>query len=77
MGRPDDREKRDAELDAKIKRILNETQYSRYHELGLQLEGPRALSRKSVADKLGLSEEKDLNRRVKAVLLFLAEGEGG
>ncbi len=26
--------------------------------------------------KLGLSEEKDLNRRVKAVLLYLAEGKG-
>ena len=31
----------------------------------------------SIFAKLGLSEEKDLNRRVKAVLLFLAEGEGG
>jgi DNA-binding NarL/FixJ family response regulator len=31
----------------------------------------------SIFAKLGLSEEKDLNRRVKAVLLFLAEGKGG
>ena len=31
----------------------------------------------SIFAKLGLSEEKDLNRRVKAVLLYLAEGEGG
>jgi DNA-binding NarL/FixJ family response regulator len=31
----------------------------------------------SIFAKLGLSEEKDLNRRVKAVLLFLAEGQGG
>jgi DNA-binding NarL/FixJ family response regulator len=30
----------------------------------------------SIFAKLGLSEEKDLNRRVKAVLLFLAEGQG-
>ena len=31
----------------------------------------------SIFTKLGLSEEKDLNRRVKAVLLFLSEGGGG
>jgi DNA-binding NarL/FixJ family response regulator len=31
----------------------------------------------SIFAKLGLSEERDLNRRVKAVLLFLAEGKGG
>jgi DNA-binding NarL/FixJ family response regulator len=31
----------------------------------------------SIFAKLGLSEEKDLNRRVKAVLLHLAEGQGG
>ena len=31
----------------------------------------------SIFAKLGLSEEKDLNRRVKAVLLYLAEGKGG
>jgi DNA-binding NarL/FixJ family response regulator len=31
----------------------------------------------SIFSKLGLSEEKDLNRRVKAVLLFLHEGGGG
>ena len=30
----------------------------------------------SIFSKLGLSEEKDLNRRVKAVLLYLAE-QGG
>jgi DNA-binding NarL/FixJ family response regulator len=30
----------------------------------------------SIFAKLGLSEEKDLNRRVKAVLLFLSEGRG-
>ena len=31
----------------------------------------------SIFAKLGLSEEKDLNRRVKAVLLFLSAGRGG
>jgi DNA-binding NarL/FixJ family response regulator len=30
----------------------------------------------SIFAKLGLSEEKDVNRRVKAVLLFLSRGEG-
>ena len=29
----------------------------------------------SIFAKLGLSEEKDLNRRVKAVLLYLSEAE--
>ena len=31
----------------------------------------------SIFAKLGLSEEKDLNRRVKAVLVYLAESDGG
>lgn len=31
----------------------------------------------SIFSKLGLSEEKDVNRRVKAVLLYLQEGGGG
>jgi DNA-binding NarL/FixJ family response regulator len=31
----------------------------------------------SIFVKLGLSEEKDLNRRVKAVLLYLGAGQGG
>ena len=31
----------------------------------------------SIFSKLGLSEEKDVNRRVKAVLLYLAEAGGG
>ena len=31
----------------------------------------------SIFAKLGLSEEKDLNRRVKAVLLYLADSQGG
>ena len=31
----------------------------------------------SIFAKLGLTEEKDVNRRVKAVLLFLSRGEGG
>ena len=31
----------------------------------------------SIFAKLGLTEEKDMNRRVKAVLLFLSRGQGG
>ena len=31
----------------------------------------------SIFSKLGLSEERDVNRRVKAVLLYLHEGRGG
>ena len=31
----------------------------------------------SIFAKLGLSEEKDVNRRVKAVLMFLGQGRGG
>ena len=30
----------------------------------------------SIFSKLGLSEEKDVNRRVKAVLLYLSRGQG-
>jgi len=31
----------------------------------------------SIFAKLGLSEEKDVNRRVRAVLLYLSEAHGG
>ena len=31
----------------------------------------------SIFSKLGLSEEKDVNRRVKAVLVYLSEQTGG
>jgi DNA-binding NarL/FixJ family response regulator len=31
----------------------------------------------SIFSKLGLSEERDVNRRVKAVLLYLHDGRGG
>jgi len=31
----------------------------------------------SIFAKLGLSEEQDVNRRVKAVLMFLGQGRGG
>ncbi len=55
---PEQMEKREAEMDAKIKAILNEGQYKRYLELRLQLEGVMAIGRKPVADKLGLSDEQ-------------------
>ena len=49
-------EKRAAEMDAKIKGILNSAQFNRYHELVLQQRGPVALLEKQVGDKVGLSQ---------------------
>lgn len=55
---PQQMEKRDKELDQKVKAILSESQYTRFHELDLQLQGAQAMQRKDVADKVGLSQEK-------------------
>ncbi|MBI5707212.1 MAG: hypothetical protein HZC36_09520 [Armatimonadetes bacterium] len=55
---PQQMEKREKELDQKVKAILSESQYTRFHELALQLDGAQALQRKDVADKVGLSQEK-------------------
>ena len=47
-----------AKLDADIKAILSETQYKRLHELMLQFDGPRALTRADVAKQFDLTEEQ-------------------
>lgn len=45
-------------FDAKLKTILNDSQYSRYHQLEIQSAGPRAFERPDVAQALNLSEEQ-------------------
>jgi len=47
-----------AEMDAKVKEILNPNQYNRYKELELQFMGVSALLRDDVAKKVGLSEKQ-------------------
>jgi hypothetical protein len=46
------------EMEAKVKKILTESQYTRYQELALQMQGAGAVSRPEIAEKLGLSEEQ-------------------
>ena len=54
-------------------------QEQRRHRCGALSVSERAVEKhtNSIFAKLGLSEEKDVNRRVKAVLLYLSEGRGG
>lgn len=53
-----DMEKRRAEMDTKVKAILNDAQYARYQELLLQQRGAEAMTERKVADRLGLSQEQ-------------------
>jgi hypothetical protein len=46
------------EMEAKIQKILTESQYKRYQELSLQLQGAGAISRPEIAQKLGLTEDQ-------------------
>jgi Spy/CpxP family protein refolding chaperone len=55
---PAERAAREAAIDEKVKGILDGSQYARYHELALQLEGPAALSKKSVAERVGLTADQ-------------------
>lgn len=54
------------EIDRKLKEVLSESQFKRYKELALQEAGPAALSRKEIADKVGLSDEQ--NEKIRAIL---------
>jgi len=51
-------EKRGAEMDAKIKAILDDTQYTRFHELTLQQRGASALLERKVSDKVALTQDQ-------------------
>jgi hypothetical protein len=53
-GGPNEEEMRQQE--AKLKGILNARQFARFEQLSLQLQGPRALARPDLAQKLNLSE---------------------
>ncbi len=53
---PGQMDRHGVETDQKLKKILDERQYKRYKEIALQQQGPSALSRKDIADKVGLSE---------------------
>lgn len=45
-------------VEATIKGILSEGQYRRYQQISLQMQGPGALVRPDIAQKLGLSEDQ-------------------
>ncbi|GMV88383.1 MAG: hypothetical protein AMXMBFR81_13140 [Chthonomonas sp.] len=45
-------------MEAQIKEILNANQFKRYQELALQWEGPIAIGREDVAEKIGLGGDK-------------------
>ncbi len=47
-----------AEMEAKVKAVLNETQFRRYQELGLQQAGGNALSREDVQKALEMTDEQ-------------------
>jgi hypothetical protein len=55
---PQAREQMRLEQEKKIKEILSAEQYKRYQQISLQLEGPSALARKEIADKVGLSDSQ-------------------
>jgi len=45
-------------VESAIKGILNATQYRRYQQISLQMQGPGALGRPDIAQQLGLSEDQ-------------------
>ena len=45
-------------MEAAIKGILTEPQFTRYRQIGLQVEGAAALGRPDIAKKVGLSDEQ-------------------
>ena len=47
-----------AEMDKKLQEILTADQYSRLKQIRLQVEGPRAMLRPEIAQKLGLTQDQ-------------------
>lgn len=55
----------DAQIEKQIKEILNDSQYKRYQEIGLQQQGGLALMRQDIADKVNLSKnQRDQIRQI-------------
>ncbi len=46
------------QMESAIKKILNETQYKRYRQIDLQVDGPRAFQRPEVVEALQISEDQ-------------------
>ncbi|HWP31907.1 MAG TPA: hypothetical protein VNK96_09340 [Fimbriimonadales bacterium] len=69
-------------MEAAIKEILNAEQFKRLQELRLQLEGPSAIARPEVQEKLGLSEaqkkqiEEILNKSQEEMRALFQQGGG-
>lgn len=83
-GDPQQREQMRLEQEKKIKEILSAEQFKRYQEISLQQEGPAALARKEIADKVGLSDSQ--REKINAILeeqratmrdMFQGGGGGG
>lgn len=68
---PPPQDGRGKQIEEKIKAILSEGQYKRYHQLALQWDGPKAIGRPDVAQALNLSE--DQLDKVKAIMDDLHE----
>ncbi|MEW5884895.1 MAG: hypothetical protein AB1725_11835, partial [Armatimonadota bacterium] len=83
-GDPQQQQQLRLEQEKKIKEILSAEQFKRYQEISLQQEGPSALARKEVADKVGLSDSQ--REKINAILeeqratmrdMFQGGGGGG
>ncbi len=69
-------------LEAEIKRVLNEEQYTRYQQLVLQQQGPSALARPEIAEKVGLSEAqiqqiRQIQQAQQEAMRGMMQGGGG
>lgn len=57
-GNQQDFQQRQKQLDEKIKAILDDKQFKRYHELLLQRQGPVAVMQPQISEKLGLTQDQ-------------------
>ena len=53
-------------MDVKLQKVLSDAQFKRLKELQLQRRGAEALSRKEMADKIGLSDEE--RERIRGII---------
>jgi alpha-mannosidase len=69
-------------MEAEVKKILNEEQYTRYQQLSLQQQGPPALARPEIAKEVGLSEAqqnqiRQIQQAQQEAMRSMMQGGGG